>query len=163
MAGTELRRLPLLTQTAYARLLDLLLEMRFTRTHLALVIDEYGGIDGLVSIEDIVEEIVGDIQDEHDVESPALITRPDGTLLADARTRLEDFEAEIAPILTPEEREGDQTTLGGLLIKIAGRVPARGEVIRHSSGVEFEVVDADPRRVRRLRIRNLPKKAADAG
>lgn len=145
------------------RLLDLLLEMRFTRTHLALVIDEYGGIDGLVSIEDIVEEIVGDIQDEHDVESPALITRPDGTLLADARTRLDDFEAEIAPILTPEEREGDQTTLGGLLIKIAGRVPARGEVIRHSSGVEFEVVDADPRRVRRLRIRNLPKKAADAG
>jgi magnesium and cobalt transporter len=140
------------------RLLDLLLEMRFTRTHLALVIDEHGGIDGLVSIEDVVEEIVGDIQDEHDVDAPAMIARSDGTLLADARTRLEDFESEVGDILTPEEREGEQMTLGGLLARLAGRVPARGEVIRHSSGVEFEVVDADPRRVRRLRIRNLPPK-----
>jgi CBS domain containing-hemolysin-like protein len=140
------------------RLLDLLLEMRITRTHLALVIDEYGGIDGLVSIEDVVEEIVGDIQDEHDVDAPAMIARPDGTLLADASTRLEDFEAEAGEILTPEEREGEQMTLGGLLTRIAGRVPARGEIVRHSSGVEFEVVDADPRRVRRLRIRNLPPK-----
>jgi CBS domain containing-hemolysin-like protein len=150
------------------RVLDLLLEMRFTRTHLALVVDEYGGIDGLVSIEDVVEEIVGDIQDEHDVEDAVIIPRPDGTFLADARTRLEDFEAQVAPILTPEEREGDQTTLGGLLTTLAGRVPARGEVIRHSSGTEFEVIDADPRRVRRLRIRNLPstptdKKPADGG
>jgi magnesium and cobalt transporter len=150
------------------RVLDLLLEMRFTRTHLALVVDEYGGIDGLVSIEDVVEEIVGDIEDEHDVEEPVVIPRPDGTFLADARTRLEDFEEAVAPILTPEEREGDQTTLGGLLTTLAGRVPARGEVIRHSSGVEFEVIDADPRRVRRLRIRNLPPKpnkgkSADGG
>ncbi|HTI85915.1 MAG TPA: hemolysin family protein [Alphaproteobacteria bacterium] len=143
------------------RVLDLLLEMRFTRTHLALVVDEYGGIDGLVSIEDVVEEIVGDIQDEHDVEDPVMIARPDGTMLADARARLEDFEAQVGPILTEDERDGDQTTLGGLLTAIAGRVPARGEVIRHSSGVEFEVIDADPRRVRRLRIRNLPKKPAD--
>jgi CBS domain containing-hemolysin-like protein len=141
------------------RVLDLLLEMRFTRTHLALVVDEYGGIDGLVSIEDVVEEIVGDIQDEHDVEDAVIIRRPDGTFLADARTRLEDFEAQVAPILTPEERESDQTTLGGLLTSLAGHVPARGEVIRHSSGAEFEVIDADPRRVRRLRIRNLPKSA----
>jgi CBS domain containing-hemolysin-like protein len=140
------------------RLLDLLLEMRFTRTHLALVIDEYGGIDGLVSIEDVVEEIVGDIQDEHDVDSPAMIVRPDGTLLADARTRLDDFESGVGEVLTPEEREGEEMTLGGLLTRIAGRVPARGEIIRHSSGVEFEIVDADPRRVRRLRIRNLPPK-----
>jgi magnesium and cobalt transporter len=143
------------------RVLDLLLEMRFTRTHLALVVDEYGGIDGLVSIEDVVEEIVGDIQDEHDVEDAVIIPRPDGTFLADARTRLEDFEAQVAPILTPEEREGDQTTLGGLLTGLAGRVPARGEVIRHSSGTEFEVIDADPRRVRRLRVRNLPKSAPE--
>lgn len=145
------------------RLLDLLLEMRFTRTHLALVVDEHGGIDGLVSIEDVVEEIVGDIQDEHDVEDPVIIARPDGAMLADARTRLEDFEEAVGPILTTEERESDQTTLGGLVIQLAGRVPARGEVIRHSSGIEFEVVDADPRRVRRLRIRNLPKKPADGG
>ena len=143
------------------RLLDLLLEMRFTRTHLALVVDEHGGIDGLVSIEDVVEEIVGDIQDEHDVEDPVIIARPDGSMLADARTRLEDFEESVGPILTSEERENDQTTLGGLVIQLAGRVPARGEVIRHSSGVEFEVVDADPRRVRRLRVRNLPKKPVD--
>jgi CBS domain containing-hemolysin-like protein len=143
------------------RVLDLLLEMRFTRTHLALVVDEYGGIDGLVSIEDVVEEIVGDIQDEHDVEEAVIIARPDGTFLADARTRLEDFEEQVAPILTPEEREGDQTTLGGLLTNLAGRVPARGEVIRHSSGTEFEVIDADPRRVRRLRVRNLPKPAQE--
>ena len=143
------------------RLLDLLLEMRFTRTHLALVVDEHGGIDGLVSIEDVVEEIVGDIQDEHDVEDPVIIARPDGSMLADARTRLEDFEESVGPILTPEERESDQTTLGGLVIQLAGRVPARGEVIRHSSGIEFEVVDADPRRVRRLRVRNLPKKPVD--
>ena len=145
------------------RLLDLLLEMRFTRTHLALVVDEHGGIDGLVSIEDVVEEIVGDIQDEHDVEDPVIIARPDGSMLADARTRLEDFEETVGPILTAEERESDQTTLGGLVIRLAGRVPARGEVIRHSSGIEFEVVDADPRRVRRLRIRNLPKKPIDGG
>jgi CBS domain containing-hemolysin-like protein len=114
-----------------------------------------------VSIEDVVEEIVGDIQDEHDVEEPVMIARPDGTMLADARARLEDFEAQVGPILTEEERDGDQTTLGGLLTAIAGRVPARGEVIRHSSGVEFEVIDADPRRVRRLRVRNLPKKPTD--
>ena len=145
------------------RLLDLLLEMRFTRTHLALVVDEHGGIDGLVSIEDVVEEIVGDIQDEHDVEEPVMIGRPDGTLLADSRTRLDAFEERVGPVLTADEREGDQTTLGGLVAAIAGRVPARGEVVRHSSGVEFEIVDADPRRVRRLRIRNLPKKLDDAG
>jgi len=145
------------------RVLDLLLEMRFTRTHLALVVDEYGGIDGLVSIEDVVEEIVGDIQDEHDVEEPVMVGRPDGTLLADARTRLEDFEERIGPVLTPEEREGENTTLGGLVVALAGRVPARGEIIRHGSGIEFEVIDADPRRVRRLRIRNLPKREADGG
>jgi CBS domain containing-hemolysin-like protein len=145
------------------RVLDLLLEMRFTRTHLALVVDEYGGTDGLVSIEDVVEEIVGDIQDEHDVEEPVMVIRPDGTLLADARTRLEDFEERVGPVLMIEEREGENTTLGGLVAALAGRVPARGEVVRHASGIEFEVIDADPRRVRRLRIRNLPKRESDGG
>ncbi|HET9149845.1 MAG TPA: hemolysin family protein, partial [Alphaproteobacteria bacterium] len=152
--GTVLRRALMISPAM--RVLDLLLEMRFTRTHLALVVDEYGGTDGLVSIEDVVEEIVGDIQDEHDVEEPVMVGRPDGTLLADARTRLEDFEERAGPVLTAEEREGENTTLGGLVAALAGRVPARGEVVRHSSGTEFEVIDADPRRVRRLRIRNIP-------
>jgi CBS domain containing-hemolysin-like protein len=159
--GTVLRRALMISPAM--RVLDLLLEMRFTRTHLALVVDEYGGTDGLVSIEDVVEEIVGDIQDEHDVEEPVMVGRPDGTLLADARTRLEDFEERVGPVLTAEEREGENTTLGGLVAGLAGRVPARGEVIRHSSGTEFEVIDADPRRVRRLRIRNIPKRKDDDG
>lgn len=138
------------------RILDLLLQMRLARVHLALVVDEFGGVDGLVTIEDAIEEIVGDIQDEHDVEEIDLIERPDGSLIADARTEIEDFEDRVGPILTPDERE-DVDTLGGLVIELAGRVPSRGEVIRHSSGVEFEVIDADPRRVKRLRLRRLPR------
>ncbi|MQA64981.1 MAG: CBS domain-containing protein [Alphaproteobacteria bacterium] len=138
------------------RILDLLLQMRLARVHLALVVDEFGGVDGLVTIEDAIEEIVGDIQDEHDVEDIDLIERPDGSLIADARTEIEAFEDRVGPILTPDERE-DVDTLGGLVVELAGRVPSRGEVIRHSSGVEFEVIDADPRRVKRLRLRRLPR------
>jgi CBS domain containing-hemolysin-like protein len=138
------------------RILDLLLQMRLARVHLALVVDEFGGVDGLVTIEDAIEEIVGDIQDEHDVEDIDLIERPDGSLIADARTEIEDFEDRVGPILTPDERD-EVDTLGGLVVELAGRVPSRGEVIRHSSGVEFEVIDADPRRVKRLRLRRLPR------
>lgn len=137
------------------RVLDLLLQMRLARTHLALVVDEFGGVDGLVTIEDVVEEIVGDIQDEHDVEEIDMIERPDGSLIADARTELEDFEARVGPVLTHEERD-EVETLGGLVVELASRVPARGEVIAHPSGIEFEVMDADPRRVKRLRVRRLP-------
>lgn len=138
------------------RVLDLLLEMRVSRQHMALVIDEYGGIDGLVTIEDLVEEIVGEIQDEHDEEhAPSLNERPDGTLIADARVSVEEFEDRVGRLLTEEERE-EIDTLGGLVFALAGRVPARGELLKHSSGTEFEVVDADPRRIKRLRIRNLP-------
>lgn len=146
------------------RVLDLLLEMRLKRCHLALVVDEFGGIDGLVTIEDLIEEIVGEIEDEHDVvEAPKLVWRPDGTLLADARTPIEDFEAEIGPVLSEEEREEDIDTLGGLVFYLAGRVPARGELIDHpASGLAFEVVQADPRRIKRLRLRNLPRPAAEA-
>jgi CBS domain containing-hemolysin-like protein len=144
------------------RLLDLLLEMRMTRVHMALVVDEYGGVDGLVTIEDLVEEIVGEIEDEHDKrEVPVLIERPDGTVEASARTPIEDFESRFGEILTPEERE-DIDTLGGLVFSIAGRVPMRGELVRHSSGVEFEVLEGDPRRIRRLRIRNVPKGSSGA-
>lgn len=136
--------------------LDLLLEMRIKRTHMALVVDEFGGIDGLATIEDLVEEIVGDIEDEHDIaEPPQLEARPDGTLVADARATLEDFEAAVGEVLTDDERE-DLDTLGGLVFNLVGRVPSRGELVSHPSGLEFEVLDSDPRRLKRLRVRNLP-------
>ena len=143
--------------------LDLLLEMRLTRVHMALVVDEFGGIDGLVTIEDLVEEIVGEIEDEHDPEEgPRLIRRPDGRLLADARVDLEDFEAVVGTVLGPDERE-DIDTLGGLVFALAGRVPTRGEVVAHPSGLEFEVVDADPRRIKRLLIRAGSTPISDEG
>jgi magnesium and cobalt transporter len=139
------------------RALDLLLQMRLSRVHMALVVDEFGGIDGLVTIEDVVEQIVGEIEDEHDVaEAPKLTPRPDGTLVADARTTIEEFEAKIGPVLTAEEREQDIDTLAGLVVSLTGRLPSRGELISHPSGLAFEVLDADPRRVKRLRVRNLP-------
>ena len=134
--------------------LDLLLQMRQARTHLALVVDEYGGIDGLLTIEDLVEEIVGDIADEHDeVEGPMITERPDGALDLDARLPIEDFEARLGPTLSEEEREADIDTIGGLVFTLAGRVPTRGEVISHPSGLEFRILDADARRIRRIRAR----------
>jgi CBS domain containing-hemolysin-like protein len=136
------------------RVLDLLLEMRKTRLHLALVVDEYGGVDGLVSIEDLVEAIVGEIEDEHDTdESPKLQRLADGAWLVDARLPLESFEAEIGSVRTEEEREADIDTIGGLVVSMAGRVPTRGEILTHPSGLEFEIVEADPRRLKRLRVR----------
>jgi len=136
------------------RVVDLLLQMRTTRIHMALVVDEYGGTDGLVTIEDLVEEIVGDIQDEHDnEESPQLVEKPGGVIEADARTPVEDLEKRLGVTLLDEDREEDIDTLSGLVSTLAGRVPSRGELIAHPAGVEFEVADADPRRVKRLRIR----------
>ena len=138
------------------RVLDLLLEMRLKRTHMALVVDEYGGVDGLLTIEDVVEQIVGEIEDEHDTDEVLKFTdEPDGTLLADARVPLADFDAKVGRVFSDEERE-QADTLGGLVISIAGRVPGRGALIRHESGIEFEVLESDPRRLRQLRIRNLP-------
>jgi magnesium and cobalt transporter len=142
--------------------LDLLLQMRQARIHLALVVDEYGGIDGLVTIEDLVEEIVGDIADEHDeVQGPMVTERADGTLDIDARLPVEEFEARLGPVLTPDERAADIDTVGGLVFTLAGRVPARGEVLRHPSGCEFRVLDADARHIRRLRVRRADGAAAD--
>ena len=143
--------------------LDLLLQMRQARMHLALVVDEYGGIDGLLTIEDLVEEIVGDIADEHDeVEGPLIVERPDGALDLDARLPIEDFEARLGPTLSEEEREADIDTIGGLVFTLAGRVPTRGEVISHPSGLEFRILDADARRIRRLRARRPAAPTAEA-
>jgi len=138
------------------RVLDLLQKMRETRIHMALVVDEYGGIDGLVTIEDLVEEVVGEIVDEHDVEPPRLFEEPGGSLVGFARAEIAELEDRLGPALTELARAEDIDTLGGLVVTIAGRVPSRGEVIRHESGVEFDILDADPRRVRRLRIRPAP-------
>jgi len=137
-------------------LLDLLHEMRIKRRHLALVVDEYGGIDGLVTIEDLVEELVGEIEDEHDSLTECRLDKmPDGSLIVEARIAinlLEDFLISIKQQDLNEEID----TLGGLIISIAGRVPVIGEVIRHSSlGLEFEILDADPRRIVLVRIRGL--------
>jgi magnesium and cobalt transporter len=141
--------------------LDLLLQMRMQRIHLALVVDEYGGIDGLVTIEDLVETITGDIADEHDdVEAPMITERQDGALDLNARLSIEDFEHKVGPILTQDERDADIETVGGLVFTLAGRVPTRGEVISHPSGLEFRVLDSDPRRIRRLRARRAESAAA---
>ena len=136
---------------------DLLVQMRQSRTHIAMVVDEFGGIDGLVTIEDVIEEIVGDIEDEHDVdETPIFIERPDGSIIADARLPIEAFEEHHGTRLRHNGDDEDVDTLGGLVFTLAGRVPRRGEVIPHPGGLEFEVLDADPRRIKRLRVRGLP-------
>ncbi len=133
--------------------MNLLVRMQATHVHMALIVDEYGGTDGLVTIEDLVEQIVGDIEDEHDEEEADLIAEdPKLGLVASGRAPVQDLEARLGlKLLTPEE-EADIDTLGGLVFSIVGRVPARGELIHHASGVEFEVLDADPRRVKRLKI-----------
>ena len=135
---------------------DLLLKMQATRIHLALVIDEYGGTDGLVSIEDLVEQIVGDIEDEHDTDETAtLVAREDGGFDASARAGLEEVEEALGLKLADPEEASEIDTLAGLVSQLVGRVPQRGEVIRHPAGVEFEVIEADPRRLRRIRIHRV--------
>jgi magnesium and cobalt transporter len=143
--------------------LDLLLQMRQQRMHMALVVDEYGGIDGLVTIEDLVETITGDISDEHDdVEAPMVTERPDGAMDINARMSVEDFEKRVGIVLSEDERDADIDTVGGLVFTMAGRVPAKGEVISHPSGIEFRILDADPRRIRRLRARRAEQTAQAA-
>ena len=142
----------------------LLAKMQTERRHMALVIDEYGGVDGLVTIEDLIEQVVGEIEDEHDTDEAAHFVRETGDCYtALAKTPLEDFEAEIGLSLTDHETvDGEEIdTLGGLVFMLAGRVPARGEVIPHPNGPDFEVIDADPRRIKRLRIRLSGQQAAE--
>jgi magnesium and cobalt transporter len=131
----------------------LLRKMQAERTHFALVIDEYGGVDGLVTIEDLLEQVVGEIEDEHDTEEEAdIIRESEGAFLANARAPLSDLEAELGFALTDEAEDEEIDTLGGLVFLLCGRVPVRGEVISHPSGLEFEVIDAEPRRIKRLRV-----------
>jgi magnesium and cobalt transporter len=144
-------------------LVDLLLKMQTMHTHLALVIDEYGGTDGIVSIEDIIEEIVGDIADEHDEDAARIRKSEDGTYIADARTDLEDFRTQTGIALSPEDADQEVDSLGGLVVSLLGRVPQRGEIVTHPSGYEFEVLEADPRRVKRLRVREPVQTAGGSG
>lgn len=145
-------RRPILFAPPSMRALDLLLKMQTSHTHLALVIDEYGGTDGLVSIEDIIEEIVGDIADEHDDE-PIVLKREGDSFIADARMELEDF-AKDAGIALPMPEDGESVdSVGGFVVSYLGRVPQRGEIVEGPGGFVFEILEADPRRVRRLRIR----------
>ncbi|TNE67122.1 MAG: HlyC/CorC family transporter [Alphaproteobacteria bacterium] len=144
---------PVLYVAPSMKIIDLLAKMRATRTHMAIVVDEYGGTDGLVTVEDIVEEIVGEIEDEHDtIEEPDLVALPGGGFDADARLEMEELEEVLGIDLLPEGEREDVDTLGGLVFSLAGCVPEIGEVIVHDSGYRFEVVDADPRRIYKVRI-----------
>ena len=143
------------------RAIDLLAQMQASRIHLALVVDEYGGTDGLVSIEDIVEQIVGEIDDEHDSdEPPAIVKQAEGAFLADARASLEDARKMIGEDFDTGEASEEVSTLGGYLVAKVGRLPVRGEVISGPGNFEIEVLDADPRRVKRLRIAIRKERAA---
>jgi len=143
------------------RAIDLLAQMQASRIHLALVVDEYGGTDGLVSIEDIVEQIVGEIDDEHDSdEPPAIVRQPDNSFIADARASLDDVRAVIGDGFVAGEAGEEVQTLGGYLVSHVGRLPVRGEVISGPGNFEVEVLDADPRRVKRLRIATRKERPA---
>jgi CBS domain containing-hemolysin-like protein len=140
---------------------DLMAKMQATRMHLALVIDEYGGVDGLVSMEDIVEEIVGDIEDEHDdAAAPSVVTQPDGTFVMDARAALDDVVTAVGADFDVGEVAEEVDTIGGYLVTHLGRVPVRGELVAGPADFEIEVLDADPRRVKRLRIIRRPDGSA---
>ncbi len=136
------------------RVLDLLREMQSKRTQMAVVVDEYGGTDGLITLEDLLEEIVGEIEDEHDAldTPPVLRTVKDGVWEADARVLLKNLEDTIGPFVTDEERLAEIDTIGGLVFHVAGRLPHKGEVITHSSGLKFQVVDLDTRHIKQVRV-----------
>ncbi|MES1199180.1 MAG: hemolysin family protein [Pseudomonadota bacterium] len=133
----------------------LFLKMQSSRIHLALVVDEYGGTDGLVSMEDLVEQIVGEIEDEHDVDAQLIQERPIGAFEADGRAAIDELEAMLGASLDLPDHEDEYDTVAGLAVAIAGRVPQRGEILRHPAGFDIEVLDADPRRVKRVRVRRM--------
>jgi CBS domain containing-hemolysin-like protein len=157
----EAIRRPLLYVPASMRAIDLLLKMQSRRQHMALVVDEFGGTDGLVTLEDLLEPIVGDIEDEHDeADTPTIRAKQPGCWEADARAEITDLEAVIGRDIATDEEEADVDTLGGLIFRVAGRVPERGEVIGHPSGFEFEVLESDPRRIKRVRVRAAPPQSS---
>ena len=146
---------PAIFSSPSLRLLDLLQEMRLKRLHLSLVIDEFGGVDGLITIEDLVEEIVGEIEDEHDdPDAPLLARVSKGIATADARLELSSLE-QITGKLIDKENESEIDTLGGLICSLLGRVPGHGECVRHNSGIEFQIIEGDSRRIRKVKIRGL--------
>ena len=140
---------------------ELMQRMQARRIHMAIVVDEYGGTDGIVTLEDLIEAIIGNIEDEHDEIMSGIkrFTTPNGTISweADARTSIDDFEAQLGRDFATVDQEDEVDTLGGLIFTLAGRVPERGEIIKHTGGIEFEVVDADARRIKRLRMRDVTK------
>ncbi len=143
---------------------EMLREMRADKVHLAMVVDEHGGIDGLVTIEDLMEEIVGEIEDEHDTAPEPLIERAgDGALEADARALIVDIEPQLGIDLLPADRDEDIDTVGGLVFDLAGRVPKAGEVVAHPAGLAIDVLEADPRRVRKVRIRRASMAEQEPG
>jgi len=141
-------------------LATLFLKMQSSRIHLALVVDEYGGTDGLVSMEDLVEQIVGAIEDEHDVEAALVLERPGGGFEADGRAPIDQLEAKLEASLALPDHEDEFDTAAGLAVALAGRLPQRGEILRHPAGFDVEIVDADPRRVKRIRIRRAGEPTA---
>ena len=138
------------------RAADLLIKMQASRIHMALVIDEFGGTDGLVTMEDLIEAVVGEIEDEYDKEEVQIVLRPGGVYEADGRAPLEDLEELLGAKLEPPDFDEEIETVAGLVTALAGRLPQRGEVIAHPAGFDLEVVDADPRRVKRVRVRPAP-------
>jgi CBS domain containing-hemolysin-like protein len=147
-------------------LATLFLKMQSSRIHLALVVDEYGGTDGLVSMEDLVEQIVGAIEDEHDVDAALVLERPAGAFEAEGRAPIDELEKKLSASLALPDHEDEFDTAAGLAVALAGRLPQRGEILHHPAGFDVEIVDADPRRVKRIRLKRspeaLPAKALDA-
>jgi CBS domain containing-hemolysin-like protein len=163
IASAKLRR-PMIFVPPSMPAANLLIRMQSTHIHMALVVDEYGGTDGLVTIEDLVEQIVGDIEDEHDEAEAANITRDTKLgLVSSARTPVKELEEHLGLKLLKPGEEADVDTLGGLVFSLIGRIPARGELIRHPAGIEFEVLDADPRRIKKLRVHMPRVGAGEAG
>ena len=159
--ATIVRPVPIVAPSM--RAVDLLLDMRRTRNHIALVVDEFGGIDGLVTIEDLIEEIVGDIEDEHDRDTfDEIVTEADGSYTVDARMPIEEFELVFGTLVDEDERD-EFDTVGGLIWVLAGHIPKLGEIVPHESGAQFEVIDADHRRIKRVRAMRqslIPREAA---
>jgi len=157
-----IRRLPFVPPSMPVQ--EMLREMRADKVHLAMVVDEHGGIDGLVTIEDLMEEIVGEIEDEHDTAAlPLVAITADGSLEADARALILEIELKLGIDLLPADRDEDIDTVGGLVFDLAGRVPEVGESVPHPAGLAIDVLDADPRRVRKVRIRHADMAEQEPG